>query len=257
MSCQNFEAVITELAREQMMDAGVRENAINHLHGCSSCASRYQAEQSLTESLRSFSQSIKLESVNSEFESRLLAEFRSVRDSEGAGVRTRTRFWAYAAAAVLLMAIGVVAYRVWTSPQRAALPIAQNQDSPVRPTESIPAPVVPQPDKDRIIETDKAGKKPVRRATRGPRETRTVTPINIRDTVANNGSREVTTAFIPIGYAPVMSVQEGGEVVRVELSRAAMVRFGFPVNMDRLDEKVKADVLVSTDGLARAIRFVQ
>jgi hypothetical protein len=30
-----------------------------------------------------------------------------------------------------------------------------------------------------------------------------------------------------------------------------------PVNMERYNERVKADVLVSADGLARAIRFVQ
>jgi hypothetical protein len=36
-----------------------------------------------------------------------------------------------------------------------------------------------------------------------------------------------------------------------------MLSMGLPVNMDRYSERVKADVLLGADGLARAIRFVQ
>ena len=52
-------------------------------------------------------------------------------------------------------------------------------------------------------------------------------------------------------------MQEGGLVMRVEMSRYAMARFGFPVNVERYDERVKADVWIGIDGLAHAIRFVQ
>jgi len=45
--------------------------------------------------------------------------------------------------------------------------------------------------------------------------------------------------------------------VRVELPRSTIVSMGFALNMDRSGEKVKADVLMGADGLARAIRFVQ
>ena len=68
---------------------------------------------------------------------------------------------------------------------------------------------------------------------------------------------EVTTEFIPIGYSNAASVQEGGQIVRLEMSRYAMARFGVPFNEERYAEMVKADVLVGADGLARAIRFVQ
>jgi hypothetical protein len=53
------------------------------------------------------------------------------------------------------------------------------------------------------------------------------------------------------------SLQDGGQIVRVQLPRSALANFGFPVNMDRYNEKVKADVLFGVDGTARAIRFVQ
>ena len=73
----------------------------------------------------------------------------------------------------------------------------------------------------------------------------------------NSEPAEVATQFLPLSYMGSVSLQEGGQLVRVELPRSAMARFGLPVNMERYSEKVKADVLVSADGLARAIRFVQ
>ena len=50
---------------------------------------------------------------------------------------------------------------------------------------------------------------------------------------------------------------DSAQVVRVELPRSAMMSFGLPVNMDRADERIKADVVVGNDGMARAIRFVR
>jgi len=46
-------------------------------------------------------------------------------------------------------------------------------------------------------------------------------------------------------------------MVRVELPHSALATFGLPVNMDRANERVKADVLFGVDGLAHAIRFVR
>ena len=70
-------------------------------------------------------------------------------------------------------------------------------------------------------------------------------------------TNEIATEFMPVGYMNAANLQDGGQIVRVELPRSAMASFGFPINMDRYNEKVKADVLLGVDGLARAIRFVQ
>ena len=75
--------------------------------------------------------------------------------------------------------------------------------------------------------------------------------------LANVEPAEVATDFVPVGYGSALDLQEGGQLVRVELPRLALASFGLPVNMDRVDERVKADVLVGPDGLARAIRFVK
>ena len=68
-------------------------------------------------------------------------------------------------------------------------------------------------------------------------------------------TREIVTEFFPLIDAP--PPLDHGEVFRVTVSAAAMRTVGLPVSEDRLAERVQADVLVSEDGLATAIRFVK
>ena len=70
-------------------------------------------------------------------------------------------------------------------------------------------------------------------------------------------SVEVTTDFIPLMQGERLTQGEGGHLVRVELPRSALERFGLPINAERTGGRVKADVLLGEDGLARAIRFVR
>ncbi len=65
---------------------------------------------------------------------------------------------------------------------------------------------------------------------------------------------ELVTEFIPLVYddAPIESAQ----VVRVKLSRSSLAALGLPVDSERATEPVKADVIVSQDGVARAVRLV-
>ncbi|HEV2764988.1 MAG TPA: hypothetical protein VGV38_18540, partial [Pyrinomonadaceae bacterium] len=67
---------------------------------------------------------------------------------------------------------------------------------------------------------------------------------------------EITTDYFPLSDASALPAMEGGHVVRVELPRAALLSFGLPVNAEQTSGRVKADVLIGHDGLARAIRFV-
>ena len=74
-------------------------------------------------------------------------------------------------------------------------------------------------------------------------------------------SREVTTAFMPLAYSGVPIAD--GHVVRMEVPRASLVRFGLlpPDIADSGDATrggtVIADVVIGDDGLARAVRFVR
>src|SRR5205807_682280 len=65
---------------------------------------------------------------------------------------------------------------------------------------------------------------------------------------ANSVNAEIATDFIPVIYGGAANLAEGGRMVRVELPRSAMASFGLPVHIDRVNEKVKADVLLGVDG---------
>jgi len=71
------------------------------------------------------------------------------------------------------------------------------------------------------------------------------------------GDREIATDFIPLVQGGRFGQADGGHLVRVELPRSAMVSFGLPVNFERAGGRVKAEVLLGDDGIARAIRFVR
>ena len=75
--------------------------------------------------------------------------------------------------------------------------------------------------------------------------------------VSDAGAAEIATDFIPLMQGGSFGQAEGGHLVRVELPRSAMASFGLPVNYERAGGRVKADVLLGDDGIARAIRFVR
>jgi hypothetical protein len=67
-------------------------------------------------------------------------------------------------------------------------------------------------------------------------------------------SREVVTAFLPLGYSSPAT--EAYQVVRVQLDRSSLLQFGLPVNVELADRPVDADLLIGSDGMPRAVRFV-
>jgi hypothetical protein len=68
---------------------------------------------------------------------------------------------------------------------------------------------------------------------------------------------EIATSFIALDGGRGLARPESLQLVRVELPRSALVSFGLPMNVERADERIKADLLVGDDGVARAIRFVR
>ena len=68
---------------------------------------------------------------------------------------------------------------------------------------------------------------------------------------------ETVTEFIPLTEdVDTGAVAQNGTIVRVQLVRASLIAMGLPVNAERAQEMVKADIVVGDDGLARAIRLV-
>jgi hypothetical protein len=110
-------------------------------------------------------------------------------------------------------------------------------------------PEVDQPTAPRVDHRVRHGAPRPRRATENPKAAEA-------PTTSRPDPQEITTDFLPVMYGGNLAPIESGHVVRVELPRSALVSVGLPMNAERADERVVADVLVGQDGLARAIRFV-
>ena len=68
---------------------------------------------------------------------------------------------------------------------------------------------------------------------------------------------EIATEFLPVAVDDGWTPLDGGRLVRVKLPRSALGVFGLPVDVERGPERVQADVMLSNDGVLRAIRFVR
>ena len=63
--------------------------------------------------------------------------------------------------------------------------------------------------------------------------------------------------FIPLPNASAVAADEDEvNLVRVEMPRSAMIALGLNVSADRAEELVQADVMLGSNGLARAVRFL-
>ncbi|HEU5238224.1 MAG TPA: hypothetical protein VFU37_13900 [Pyrinomonadaceae bacterium] len=252
MNCQRFEDFVVDIAREQMIEVATRQKALEHTQKCNRCARRLKDETHLTLRLRSFTSSVVGSVVPTRVEAHLMAAF-----DEQAILRTARlamigrRSWVAAAAAVLLIVAGVLGIR-WRLP--ASVPpvpdsLANEETRASGEKTEDSSPVITKRSPSNVIATFRPRRSSLHR-NRGRAES------NAKPASANDRPREIATDFIPVSYGGV-NLDEGGRVVRVELPRSAMAKFGLPVNMNRANERVKADVLFGIDGLAHAIRFVQ
>jgi len=285
MNCQSFEGIVSELARDRDSDqvqANLRERALVHLDECAACARRLQDERALTRCFQEMARDMKSLTGPTRVEEHLLKTFRQTfavpvssparamnrqrsevrsRRSEIRGRRSR---WIMAAAAVLLIVTGIAGLRryavrqsqpgtggsenavVQTSPKASPSTVnVGTTNSPTKPDRELPGAV-------RRTNPHRQARS-LTTASNTSRQVLAPTPAAI----ISDTNREVATHFMPLGYGGPINLQDGGQLVRVELSRSAMLNMGLPVNMDRYGERVKADVLLGADGLARAIRFVQ
>jgi len=273
MNCQNFEMIVNDLARQQMMEANARDQALAHTDECEQCAIRLSDERALSQKLRELTSEMGRLEAPGRIEGELLAAFRKQKFVEPRPSANHSRaYWATAiAAAVLLAVVSIVAMSMRPSPT----PIAAEGTyiPPFRPgiAAAIGGAEAPPPRGEATPEmrpkrsNNLASYKSKRHANPSlARSNSADNPLDkdalVVDTdsiIAANYDNEIATEFMPVGYGSPMSLQDGGQVMRVELPRSALAGFGLPVNMDRVNERVKADVLVGTDGQARAIRFVQ
>ena len=262
MKCERFQVIAGELARNDIMDADERVSALAHAAACERCQEALALQSRLSEDFHSLALATKAAQAPSVVGDKVLAAFRErTRVVSLPAPSLRRHFWISAAAAVLLLAVGILGWRwyVASRPQPTEQAGSQNAAGNAAPSKPEISPVVavnpPEPPNALTPLVS-------RRFQSRKHATSQAAKLNVATTepsmsAAIHETKEITTAFVPLGYGSALDLQDGGQMVRVELPRSALARFGLPMNMNRADEKIKADVLVGADGLARAIRFVQ
>jgi hypothetical protein len=276
MNCPDFERMIVDLARDQIMEASARESGLAHAQDCARCAARLADERVLTQGLRSLAMSVQQVEAPARVETMLLAAFRE-RDKaallkpavQPAPVVARTHWrWATGiAAAVALLFVAFAATRMQQPSLRQLLLARAPQPLKISTAVSVPV----EPSINPVPVGLASGRGPQSQLTsvrtfgrrhnnpeginRAEDSSRSLQPVNA--VASNSTMSDIATDFIPLRYGAGLDGMDGGHVVRVELPRTALAQFGLPVDVERSTEPVKADVLMGDDGLARAIRFVR
>lgn len=281
MNCRKFETLINELAREQLMDAATKGWALGHARECERCAARLADERALTSGLRALASLESKKEAPAGLEASLLAAFRQQRREESpapAPLHTtrfvqRWQYWAVgAAAAAMLFAVALGVARLSLRSQNQSI-AGGTQKQAQGPTEirtqdergPQPALIV---DNDQAkdaqrpapaVEREQVAHRKPKNYSRNSRRAQAPGSGANRavDVPAAPANEEIATDFLPLTYDAGTVAMDSGQVVRVELPRSALVSMGLPMNMERGNEPIKADVLLGDDGVARAIRFVR
>lgn len=264
MKCEKFQRVAGQMARNEIMDAQVRAQALAHTTVCKGCAEILGLQSVLSDGLRSLAEHTKNAGPGIDLEDKVLAAFRKGTSVVPASAPSGYwRYWAAAVAAVLLLAIGLAAWRWYgasvprqtqqANSREFAPPAGSSNRHELRVATAGQTPA-PKPPKTTPLGKFRPRRKPTARTTQINVARQSLKSLPPATTPA---IQEVVTHFVSLGYGSALDLQDGAQMVRVKLPRSALARFGLPMNMDRADEKITADVLVGADGLARAIRFVQ
>lgn len=236
MNCTEFEQVVVEMARRELMEAATQREALAHANTCVRCGRRLANEQRLSgvvaAALVEDSQRVAPAAV----EQMLIAAFQK----QHAGSKRQRIWWARAAlgavAAALIVAAAVSLRR---APDKQTVQMKPPEVHVTPSVVPVVAPAVRKVSKPRMRTAKVSQRKAPKRLPAEP-----VAP-----------QREVMTEFIPIVYDP--EPIERGQIVRIRLPLAALASFGLPVNEEHAEEAIRADVVLGEDGLARAVRFVK
>jgi len=232
MNCTEFEGVVVDIARGDLMDATARRDGLAHAMGCERCGRRLANEQALSSLFAVAAAEDAGRTTPPAVKQALLSAFR---ETEFVGRPKRRVWWlgAAVAAAAALLAVFVPVRKPHESPT-----VPKITRVPAGEPMKIIAPVYREQRKPPVHSLRAAHRRPSMPAPQSVRE-----------------DREVVTDFIPVVYDP--EPVEHGRMVRVRLPRSALASFGLPMNEQRAEETIQADVVLGEDGLARAVRFVK
>jgi hypothetical protein len=257
MNCIDFEKIVTELADYQPMLSTTRNAGVSHAAWCADCARKLADVRAVSGSLL-LAAGAEIETMPADVKAKLMAAFReqSLRASNVVEIAaTRKLRWPVAAgfaaavAAVIVLAV--------------MLPLWKQTSQPAVPTNNVVAkgsePVAASPQKLVTGSTHVSENRPLAITSRGNKPQLSKRRV---EGVAGRRAGEVAAVktsdeFVPLTYLAKTTAMDTGTIIRVRLSRSALVSLGLPVNPENSSDSVSAEVIIGDDGVARAIRLVQ
>lgn len=267
MNCRNFDAILLELVREGEESAGLAlEQGRAHAAGCARCAALLSQQRRLSAALKALATCADENPSPQRIEAALRAEFRrhharslspGVPRRAGAIIQSTFRIlgnrWALAVSAVLIAVTGVVVTGRFLKKQRVT-PLIQTQQQPAVQPSAPRRPVVATAH-SQPFSAHPAALGAARQRGSSPRAMGRSRPSPAR---AQDFSHERAANFYPLPYGSGLGLDEGWQMVRVNMPVSALISLGIPVTNGGLsDHYVQADVVLGGDGMARAIRFVE
>lgn len=228
MNCAQFEASLDDLDRAGTRGMELRERALTHAESCSRCAQLMNDVEALDFSLQRIAvQDAPLEAPP-RVEAALLQELRAQK-AVASRKRGQWRVAAIGIAAMVLLTMGVSLRHVFV------------KDAGHSPT----------------VSGTGSGTAAVSASNGGSQAGTSAAAASDATEVADNVADSTdSTAFVALPYATDPGTLEGGTVVRVELTRAALASMGMPVTDAGSFDRIPADIMLSEDGAPQAIRLV-
>jgi hypothetical protein len=222
MNCSHFKEALDDLDRTGMPAMMLREAALEHAETCGRCAQLMTDTEALDFCFHQIAAHEGNLQAPARVETALLQEFRAQKAARSSK-KGNWRLAALATAAAVLLALGFSLRHV--SLQDASAKLASG-----------------------------AGHS----ALNANAQQSSAEANNEATEVAENVSTDTqdATGFVSLPYATDPGTLEGGTVVRVELTRAALVSMGLPVADAGSLDRIPADIMLSEDGAPQAIRLV-
>lgn len=227
MTCREFDEIVHGVARLELLDVALREDAFEHARHCSACGERLAAAHALAETTAEYSESSQNRKAPPRVEAVLLAAFRQ---------RNQRKRWlrAFEWSAAGLAAAGLVLL-LWAGWIGFRGPSSRTPEKAASTPQYLPAEAARQSSP----EASKAGSEAV------------------AETAELSAPTDSTEEFVALPYTGSMGPEDSGMIVRVEVSIASLAQLGYPVAATPEQGMVRADVLIGEDGQPRAVRLVR
>lgn len=219
MNCEQVEAILLDLERDETLDSLEKAAAVAHVSRCPRCAALQESWQAAREELLRLGEETLEAAAPARVEMRLRQEFRTRHRTMAMRHGAMVAAWALAAAALI---VGAVSWSNWEQSRRSDV-AKQSLATP----NTAPA-----------------------------SDTATGQSEASDNLSAGLSSGDDLGDFTPLpGTVP--DVTEQAEILRVRMQRGSLGALGLPVNEQRAGDWIQVDLLVGNDGLPEAVRLAQ